>query len=249
MRTERVPLKDLVGVVDTGAQYITQDERTNSEHAEIYASLVKAGLLQPFHGNIEGTRAADGAGANFFCPQGVSAIVEHTLDEAGVTLECRRRARTLRINTDAGAPSWDVESADGITENFDAVVVTSVVPHQLSLLQDSSLDCWLESDVRKELEGVEYSSRYAISLLFAPEYRALFDDKIRWVAKYIQKEEDDALVYIGYDSAKREQREGVVSLMAHTSVPYGLRNLRSSTEDSTITSDLMDRLQRLLPWM
>ena len=79
MRTEYAQLEGLVGKADTGAQYITQDGRTADAHADIYTSLRDAGLLQPFVGAIDGTRAADGGGDNFVCGQGLGAIVEHAV--------------------------------------------------------------------------------------------------------------------------------------------------------------------------
>ena len=132
MRTEYAQLEGLVGKADTGAQYITQDERTAEAHADIYTSLRDAGLLQPFVGAIDGTRAADGSGDKFVCGQGLGAIVEHTLAEAGVAVVCGRRAVDIKSSTDA-AGGWDVTPSEGATERFEAVVLTAPVPDQLSL--------------------------------------------------------------------------------------------------------------------
>ena len=42
---------------------------------------------------------------------------------------------------------------------------------------------------------------------------------------------------------------GVISLMAHTSVPFGLRHLKAATPDGEVRDDLCKRLQGLLPWL
>ena len=84
-------------------------------------------------------------------------------------------------------------------------------------------------------------------------------------SRYISKEEDDALVYIGHDSAKRsgggdaaggdaagnggDAGAGVVSLIAHTSVPYGIKQLKQGAPESSVLADLTNRLKRLLPWL
>ncbi|KAL1522037.1 hypothetical protein AB1Y20_021682 [Prymnesium parvum] len=249
MRTEYAQLGALLGKADSGAQYITQDERAAAEHAELYASLRAAGLLLPFSGAIVGSRAADGGGQNFICPDGMGALVQRTFDEAAVTLTCPRKAVRVSRRTGGGGVGWDVTSDDGAIEGFDAVVLTAPVPEQLLLLESSGLDGWIDGELRRRLAALQYSSRYAISLFFPPEVRSLFDANLQWTAKYVPKEEDDALVYICYDSAKRAQHDGVVSLMAHTSVPYGLHHLGAQTADDKVADDLLERLRRLLPWM
>ncbi|KAL3896865.1 MAG: hypothetical protein SGPRY_013178 [Prymnesium sp.] len=249
MRTEYAKLDNLVGRADTGAQYITQHEATADAHATAYAELREHGLLQLFEGTIEGTRAADGAGDNFITPNGLGEIVQHTFDEAGVELVCNREATSLAVSASESGSLWEVSASDGTKQTFDAVVLTAPVPDQLRLLESSRIDNWINADLKSKLAALEYSSRYAISLFFPAEERNIFDSSISWTAKYINKEEDDALVYVCYDSKKRGQREGAVSLMAHTSVPYGLRQLKAAAPHSEVTADLVQRMQRLFPWM
>ena len=101
--------------------------------------------------------------------------------------------------------------------------------------------------------GLQYSSRYALSLFFTPAARPAFATEIDWVARYVSKEEDDALVYLGYDSAKRRGAEAVeaepVSMIVHTSVPYGLRKLKERADDREVIADLTTRVKALLPWL
>jgi predicted NAD/FAD-dependent oxidoreductase len=71
------------------------------------------------------------------------------------------------------------------------------------------------------------------------------------VAKYVTKAEDDSIVYVGHDSAKRHAHaaSGPVSLIVHTSVPYGIKGVREGRPDADVTADLSARVRKLLPWL
>merc|ERR1712228_921400 len=93
-------------LTDCGAQYITQcGASAISEHAEIYEELRGAGLLKPMQGRIEGSRAADGDGCSFVCPDGLSRLVAHLLDKSGVFAQTNQRAVRLQ-RAPSGAPRW-----------------------------------------------------------------------------------------------------------------------------------------------
>ena len=197
MRNELASVAGLSALTDSGAQYITQEDSVRSEHAELYSSLTDSGVLVPFNGRIEGTRAADGGGANYVCPVGLGAVVGHLFAEAGVTPVCGRGAASMRVDS-AGA-RWNVHSGSDSFESFDGVVLTAPVPLQLELLRASGLDSWLGTktvaagQARERLEGLQYSARYALSLFFAPEHAGLFSANLDWVAKYVSKDEDDGV--------------------------------------------------------
>ena len=57
-------------------------------------------------------------------------------------------------------------------------------------------------------------------------------------------QEDDALVYLSHDSAKRGDAGGLPSLVAHSSVPYGIRTMQSGTPEADVEADLRARVQR-----
>ena len=164
MRTEYAQLPDGNAVrSDTGAQYITQDGRVAAAHEAIYAALRTAGVLVPFQGDIEGTRAADGGGANYVCPEGLGALVEHVLSEAGVTPICNRCVESLhhRQDTEGTSAQWEVQPSDGPAERFDAVLLTAPVPQQLQLLGQSGLEEWVEPQPRAQMDKLQYSARCA----------------------------------------------------------------------------------------
>ena len=257
------------GACDTGAQYvtITDDLAVAEENAALYDELLGKGTLAPMAGRIEGTRAADGGGKNYVAPNGVSSIVSHLFSSCGLRPTCARSAVSLRRGKLAAGGGWEVRAADGHTQVFSGVVLTQPVPEMLSLLDSGEGGEWLDAPVaddiserlkRSDLTSLQYSSRYALSLFFPPSAASTFGAEIDWVARYISKEEDDALVYIGHDSAKRSgggggggggDAEGVVSLIAHTSVPYGIKQLKQGAAESDVLSDLTTRVKKLLPWL
>ena len=125
---------------------------------------------------------------------------------------------------------------------------------------------------------MQYSARYALTLFFPPAAAPTFAAEIDWVSRYVAKEEDDALVYLCHDSAKRGGAPGgaaipntgevgvveasevglgggigappsLVSLVAHTSVPYGIKTLQAGTSEAEVQRELLGRVRKLLPWL
>jgi predicted NAD/FAD-dependent oxidoreductase len=231
------------GACDTGAQYITitDDGAVASANAALYNELKADGTILPLSGRIQGGRAADGTGTNFVAPGGLSSVVAKLFSACGLAPECSRRALSLRRGAKEG---WEVATECGHTQRFDAVVLTQPVPDMVELLDGGSGEAgkWLDAPgaslARAQLSALQYSSRYALSLFFEPAAAATFDANIDWVARYIGKEEDDALVYLAHDSAKRGGGTPATgepgSLIAHTSVPYGIKNLKAGTPESDI---------------
>ena len=249
------------GYCDTGAQYVTvtDDAEIAEKNSALYEELVAADVLKPMRGRIEGGRAADGNGMNFIAPAGLSSVVGHMFASCDVRPACGRRATAIRTATAAGARSngWEVRSADGHAEHFDAVVLTQPLPEQVALLDTGDAGVWLDisddlggATIRRKCDAIQYSSRYALSLFFPPSAIQSFTDEIDWVAKYVNKEEDDALVYLCHDSAKRQGGAGsMVSLIAHTSVPYGLKHIAAGAREAEVIEDLRGRVLKLLPWL
>ena len=250
------------GLCDTGAQYVTvtDDADAAAANAPLYDELTSAGILVPMRGRIEGGRAADGAGANYVAPAGLSSVVSHLFASSGVEPIFGRRA--VRVAT--ASSKWEVSSADGVTERFDGIILTQPLPEMLQLLDASDEpSAWLPEEdgtcdagclSRSAMRSIQYSSRYALTMFFPPEVSATFSSEIDWIARYITKAEDDAIVYLGHDSAKRQQGDhggsaSLVSLIVHTSVPYGLKKIGANAGDEEVTNDLKERVQKLLPWL
>lgn len=256
------------GACDTGAQYmtVTDDAVVASANAALYDELKADGTISPLSGRIQGGRAADGTGTNFVAPGGLSSVVAKLFASCGVAPTCSRRALSLRRADKDGSETaevagsgWEVATECGHTQHFDAVVLTQPVPEMLELLDGGSGEAgqWLDAPgaglARTQLSALQYSSRYALSLFFSPAASSTFDANIDWVARYINKDEDDALVYIAYDSAKRgggaPAATEPASLIAHTSVPYGIKNLKAGTAEREVEADLTRRVRQLLPWL
>ena len=272
------------GACDTGAQYVTvtDDGAVAEAHAPLFAELTSAGVLNPLCGRIEGGRAADGGGANYVAPSGLSSVVAHLFATAGLEPTRAKRAVGMRLASSAGrtARLWQVRSADGHTQSFDGVILTQPLPEMVALLDESDARTWLtdetvDSDARatrpperltrSAVNAVQYSSRYALTLFFPPTAASTFADEIDWVARYINKAEDDAIVYLGYDAAKRSGSSAhvaaaaatekttspspSVSLIVHSSVPYALQRLAANTPDHEVVADLRSRVDKLLPWL
>lgn len=247
MHTERTSVLGAAGLADTGAQYVTvtDDAGAAVAHKPLYDQLVESGVLRPMTGRIEGKRSADGGGTNYVAPQGVATIVEHMFSSNEVVPSLGRQAVGLRRVTRDGSlrGCWEVSSSDGHCQSFDGVVLTAPIPELLELLDSGEGGAWLDAGGargagvgREELRAVQYSSRYALTLFFPPAAAASFAAELDWVSRYVAKEDDDALVYLCHDSAKRGgapgggpagDPPGLVSLVAHTSVPYGIRTLQA----------------------
>ena len=262
------------GACDMGAQYVTvtDDEAVADDNKPLFMELITAGVLTPLNGRIQGGRAADGGGANYIAPSGLSSIVSHLFTSAGLEPTRMRRAISLRQAAPNKGLAWEVSSADGHFDSFDGVLLTQPLPELLELLDTGDAAKWLTDTPtspdpvskgpvvdavsglsRAALTSVQYSSRYALTLWFSPLDAPTFSKEIDWVARYVQKEEDDAIVYLGHDSAKRGQPADDpnvdVSLIVHTSVPYGIQKLKAQATEEAVSSDLLTRVQKLLPWL
>jgi len=248
MRTERHGARDSLSLTDSGAQYVTRLPMSSQLHDDVYAQLHAAQLLKPLVGTVEGKRAADGGGDNLVCERGLGTLVAYLLESAGVEAICGRRACAIHVvkSSDGGRPRWRVEHEHG-ADVFDAVVLTQPVPQQLRLLSGCGPGAWLaESEMYAKLRAVEYSARYAMSLFFSERHRQELDALVPYVAKYVSREEDNRLVFVSYDSAKRQTR-GAPSLLVHSSVPFGLARMRAKVPTATVEAELLESLWRVLP--
>uniref|UniRef100_A0A668T386 Amine oxidase domain-containing protein n=1 Tax=Oreochromis aureus TaxID=47969 RepID=A0A668T386_OREAU len=223
---------------DLGAQYISATPAyARSHHSSVAGVLLgalSAGLLQPLDCLIEGLKDHEGT-ENYVTPLGTSSIIKHFLSQSGADLFLEHHMTGLYRR---GA-SWEVERKAGASEMFDAVVLTMPVPQILQLQGD--LGQLLSVQQRQQLEGVVYSSRFALALFFSPD--AILN--VPWGAKYVT--DSSCIRYVAVDSKKRgaDAPGRGPSLVVHTSVPFGLEHLERDKED--VQPIILRELHRLLP--
>lgn len=233
MSTSRPP-DSLSHSADLGAQYITATAAYAQSHHSVYSELMAAGVLQPLDGLVEGLRQRDGS-TDYMTPLGMSSVVKHFLSESGADLFFEHHVTGLYRR---GA-SWEVQRKAGGSEMFDAVVLTMPVPQILQLQGD--LGHMLSVEQRQQLDGVVYSSRFALALFFPPDVVFSFP----WAARYVTN--NRSICYIAADSRKRNA-DGPgrgPSLVVHTSVPFGVEHLEKDKED--VQPIILQELHKLLP--
>lgn len=219
---------------DLGAQYITATPAYAHAHSSFYSELVSSGVLQPFDSLIEGLKQKEGS-KDYMTPLGMCSVVKHFLSESGADLFFEHHVTGLYRR---GA-SWEVQRRSGSSETFDAVILTMPVPQILQLQGD--VGQLLSVQQRQQLEAVEYSSRFAVALFFAPDVVFSFP----WAARYVT--DSSCIRYIAADSRKRnaDVPGRGPSLVVHTSVPFGLEHLERDKED--VQPIILQELYRLLP--
>ncbi|KAG8463200.1 hypothetical protein KFE25_011197 [Diacronema lutheri] len=244
------------GTAEMGLQYVTEVDGVSGEHRELYDALERAGLLVPMHATIDGARNADGDGPKWVAPSGFDAVTKALFDASGAHLALGRAVSAIERVTTSHADghsstTWRVSSAGlsgGGDEQFDAVVLTMPVPHVLALGGAVAEALLARPELLEGLRGVQYSSRYALALFYAPddERAAAFFAQLPWTCKYVPKEEDDAVVFLSKCAAKRDASEPP-SLVVHSSVPFALSKLKESVDPDDATAELLARVRALLP--
>ncbi|XP_030611166.1 renalase isoform X1 [Archocentrus centrarchus] len=219
---------------DLGAQYISATPAYARSHHSFYSELLSAGVLQPLSCLIEGLKDKEGT-KNYVTPLGTGSIIKYFLSQSGADLFLEHHVTGLYRR---GA-SWEVERKAGGSEMFDVVVLTMPVPQILQLQGD--LGQLLSVQQRQQLEGVIYSSRFALALFFSPDTVL----NIPWGAKYVT--DSSCIRYIAVDSKKRNAAAPGTgpSLVVHTSVPFGLEHLEQDKED--VQPIILQELHRLVP--
>jgi len=235
MSTTRPP-NGLSHSADLGAQYITATPTYAQSHHSLYSELLSSGVLQPLSCVVDGLQQKDDS-KNYVTPLGMCSVVKHFLSESGADLIFERHVTGLYRR---GA-SWEVQSKQGGSERFDAVVLTMPVP-QILQLQGDVADM-LSVQQRQQLEQVVYSSRFALALFFPPGA----DIGVSWAARYVS--DSRCIRYIAVDDRKRGADTfgggRGPSLVVHTSVPFGLEYLEQEKED--VQPIILQELHKLLP--
>lgn len=219
---------------DLGAQYISATPAYAQSHHSLYSELLSAGVLQPLDGLVEGLREKDNM-KNYMTPLGMGSVVKHFLSESEADLLFEHHVTGLYRR---GA-SWEVHRKQGSSETFDVVVLTMPVPQILQLQGD--VGDMLSVQQRQQLDGVVYSSRFAVALFFHPDVIFSFS----WTARYVS--DNFCIRYIAADARKRnaDAPGRGPSLVVHTSVPFGLQHLEREKDD--VQPIILQELHKLLP--
>ncbi|XP_054622955.1 renalase [Dunckerocampus dactyliophorus] len=226
---------------DIGAQYITATHEYAQSHKSLYSELLSSGVLHPLDCVVEGLRHQDGS-KNYVAPLGMSSVVKHFLRESGADLFLEHHVTGLYRR---GA-SWEVHRTQGGSERFDSVVLTMPVPQILQLQGD--LQDMLSAKQREQLDGVAYSSRFALALFFSPGV----DIDVPWAARYYNNYNDSnntkCICYVTVEPRKRGTEGDAAcgpSLVVHTSALFGLQHVEQDKEE--VQSIVLQELDKLLP--
>lgn len=219
---------------ELGAQYISATPAYAQSHHSFYSELLAAGILKPLDCIIEGLKQKDNS-SNYVTPLGMSSLVKHFLSESGADLFLERHVTGVYRR---GA-TWEVKRKVGDSETFDAVVLTMPVPQILQL--EGDVTPLLSVQQQQQLNGVAYSSRFALALFFSPD--AVFS--FPWGARYVT--ESGCIRYIAVDPRKSSADPAGrgPSLVVHTSVPFGVEHLEEDKE--AIQPIILQELHKLLP--
>lgn len=231
MTTSRVNQSSSLSV-DMGAQYISVAEEYMKEHKNIYDELQEHEILAPLKCNVEGLVKKEGT-QDFVMSHGSNSLPKYFLTQAGCSVTTSTTLETVDINQ-----SKIQLVSDNVQAEADIVVLTMPVPQILKLKGNIS------SYVRpyqKNLKAVEYSSRYSLGLFYPV---ASDHADVDWCFKYVN--DNPCLRYVAIDTVKRQTdpAEGL-SVVAHTSVPFGVKHLEESFED--VQPIIFENLKTILP--
>ncbi|XP_062502835.1 renalase-like [Corticium candelabrum] len=171
----------------------------------------------------------------------MDSIVNYCVAASGYSVLYNTRLEKLSVADDGMIKTLTLESENGYVASYNAVVITIPVPQALAL--DGVLELLDKKPIlKKNLECVHYSSRYAVALHFESD----FEIPVPWTAKYVCG--NDAIRFVCWDSRKRNpQSGGPHSLLVHSSVPFAVEHLEE--ERAKVEETLIDRVQMLFSWL
>eukprot|EP00933_Yihiella_yeosuensis_P014573 TRINITY_DN13016_c2_g2_i13.p1 TRINITY_DN13016_c2_g2~~TRINITY_DN13016_c2_g2_i13.p1 ORF type:complete len:393 (+),score=78.88 TRINITY_DN13016_c2_g2_i13:104-1282(+) len=209
----------VLGRADLGAQYVTT--RSTPDHsvlAPLYRRLTDAKVLTPFTGVVAGPNPYGGQTdgiRHFTSPTGLQSISEHFLSE--VPVEYGKPVADLSVGEDgavsingetlgeAGAPSIVV-----LTQPVNQVLGESKFPVTGNFLEKTA------PNVLKELQQVQYSSRFAMAFAFdSAKLKWPYD----WAAHYFGEGD---VRYVAHDTGKRNAQEELFTVLVHSGVPLAM---------------------------
>ena len=223
--------------VDLGAQYISATGQYYAAHHEVYRQLEESKVLVPADTNLmKGMRPDKGETRHFTAPAGMSSVVKHFLSQSGAEVEFGRRvAEVTEVDS-----KWSVRTECGLEDVFDAVVLTIPTPQLLGLGGGISDIIHQQEDVKTKLESVTYSTRFVLGLFYSGPVDLGGES---WSCKYIS--EDPIIRFIAVDNIKRNRPQAPTSILVHSTVQFGLKNINKSHEE--MRPLMLSALQQVLP--
>ena len=230
--------------IDMGAQYVSRFSSRPSDTPafktlknDVFSELLSCRVLQPLGGKIEGERSDIGEGVEgqFVAPAGMNSIAKHYLGQSRAAVAYQHKLESIQKR---GSRVF-CETSNGLSASFDAVVLTQPIPQILSL-HGNLLDN-LDTNTRSSLEAVQYSSRYALGLVF--ETLSNSQRSLDWVMKYV---DHPIIRFLSRDLSKRGAEEKDCELLlVHTSVPFAIEHL--DTDKPHVQELIMAALAEVLP--
>jgi len=246
----------VLGRADMGAQYITT--RTPEDHAilgPLYGSLLSAGVLQPFHGQVNGPNPYGAAGPevrHYTAPLGLQAVAEHFLKQSGAEVQWDAALRSLVLQPEGGV-IVELGSGSGgqepvalsSPEPLSVVVLTQPVQQVLGSSKfglGGNFMQGVDPGLSADLSKVEYSSRFAVAFYFDASQ---FSWPHPWTAHYFDKGD---VRYVSHDSGKRgASEESMVSIVVHSGVPLGIELQDDTAPYDAAAARLRTDLEQKLP--
>eukprot|EP00092_Neocalanus_flemingeri_P003353 GFUD01003591.1.p1 GENE.GFUD01003591.1~~GFUD01003591.1.p1 ORF type:complete len:352 (-),score=66.80 GFUD01003591.1:160-1215(-) len=224
MATSRSP-KNSNCTVDLGAQYISATPHFQCSHGEIYKELVNNGVLVPMDismvQGMHAPRQGEEGTNHYVAPNGVSNIVKYFFKKSGVDVQFNRRIMEV---TQSGS-KWLVKTECGKEDFFDMVLLTLPIPQLLGLNGDVKTLINQNPEVLTNLQKVSYSTRFVLGLFFNRQV----DLGVQWASNYIYN--DPVIRFVSVDNIKRGKPDLPTSVIVHTTVPFGLKNIKATPEE------------------
>jgi len=238
MATSRSPANN-GSSVDLGAQYISATPHFQCKHGEIYSELVRDGVLVPMDMNmVEGMHAprqGEEGTKHYVVPDGMSNIVKYFFKRSGFNIQFNKRISEV---TESGS-QWLVKTECGTEDLFDQVLLTIPVPQLLSL--DGGIKSIIQEqpEILANLESVSYSTRFVLGMFFNQQVNL----GVNWASKYITK--DPVIRFVSVDNVKRGKPDLPTSVLLHSTVPFGLQNIKETHE--AMAPKLLEAVKKLYP--
>jgi renalase len=222
-----------------GAQYITK----SSDNADdIYSYLLANNVLSPLTIQVDGMKEEHKTRTHYKSTDGIGAVVHSMFGTDADSIVFNTELTSL--NCENG--KWTAcatRDSQTINDAFDAVVL-AIPPTRFSSIAGNWREAVSDESFFPAANTARFSARFALAAYFPPSAAAAVSH-IPWGSKYVF--DDDVIRYISIENRKCEVADGHVSVLVHTSVPFGVQNIDAS--EDTMKTLLLEKLDSLLPGM
>jgi renalase len=225
---------------DMGAQYITK----SSENAnDVYSYLIANNILSPLNIQVEGMKEEHKTRTHYVSKEGIGEVVRCMFGSHAKDISFNTELESLNCENGIWVASARNQNGVCSEESFDAVVL-AVPPTKFSSILGNWRDAVMDKSFLPTANSVRFSARFAFAAYF-PASAAAAVSHIPWGSKYIF--DDDVIRFISLENRKCEVQDGSghVSVLLHTSVPFGVKNIDAPEED--MEALLLDKIETLLP--